>query len=161
MKGWVDLGQNPVVLNTGPFDWESNALTNANSFLNKGKSAIAPLINGPEVLSSASDKAKLFPKNLSKNSNLNDLGIFLPVYPSKTNLKQHNISITPKMVKTVIVNLDSSNASGPECIKDESVEFWKIWNICALLLGTWDTTVVGTQGKVLICEAFRSFKNAL
>ena len=110
-------------MNTGRFDWESNALTNANSFLNKGKSAIAPLINGPEVLSSASDKAKLFPKNLSKNSNLNDLGIFLPVYPSKTNLKQHNISITPKMVKKVIVNLDSSNVSGPECIKDESVEF--------------------------------------
>ena len=32
----------------------------ANSVLNKGKSAIPPLLNGPEVLSSASDKAKLF-----------------------------------------------------------------------------------------------------
>ena len=32
----------------------------ANSVLNKGKSAIPPLFNGPEVLSSASDKAKLF-----------------------------------------------------------------------------------------------------
>ena len=30
----------------------------ANSVLNKGESAIAPLFNGPEVLSSASDKAK-------------------------------------------------------------------------------------------------------
>ena len=29
----------------------------ANSVLNKGKSAIPPLFNGPEVLSSASDKA--------------------------------------------------------------------------------------------------------
>ena len=32
----------------------------ANSVLNKGKSAIPPLFNGPEVLSSASDKEKLF-----------------------------------------------------------------------------------------------------
>ena len=47
----------------------------ANSVLNKGKSAIPPLFKGPEVLSSASDKAKLFPKNFSKNSNLHDSGI--------------------------------------------------------------------------------------
>ena len=39
----------------------------ANSVLNKGKSAIPPLFNGPEVLSSASDKAKLFAKNFSEN----------------------------------------------------------------------------------------------
>ena len=44
----------------------------ANSVLNKGKSAIPPLFNGPEVLSSASDKAKLFAENFSKNSNLYD-----------------------------------------------------------------------------------------
>ena len=34
----------------------------------------------------------------------------------RTNLKLHNISITPKMVKKVITNLDSSKASGPDCI---------------------------------------------
>ena len=70
----------------------------ANSVLNKGKSAIPPLFNGPEVLSSASDKAKLFAKNFSKNSNLDDSGISLPVFPSRTNLKLHNISITPKIL---------------------------------------------------------------
>ena len=37
----------------------------ANSVLNKGKSATSPLFNGPEVLSSPSDKAKLFAKNFS------------------------------------------------------------------------------------------------
>ena len=42
----------------------------ANNVLNKGKSAIPPLFNHPEVLSSASDKAKLFAQNFSKNSNL-------------------------------------------------------------------------------------------
>ena len=88
----------------------------ANSVLNKGKSAIPPLLNGPEVLSSASDKAKLFAKNFSKNSNLDDSGISLPVLPCRTNLKLHNLSITLKMVKKVITNLDLSNASGPDCI---------------------------------------------
>ena len=39
----------------------------ANSVLNKGKSAIPPLFNGSEVLSSASDKAKLFAENFSLN----------------------------------------------------------------------------------------------
>ena len=88
----------------------------ANSLLNKGKCAIPPLFNGPEVLSSASDKAKLFAKTFSKNSNLDDSGISLPVLPSRTNLKLHNISITPKMVKKVTTNLDSSKASGADCI---------------------------------------------
>ena len=71
----------------------------ANNVLNKSKSAIPPLFNGPEVLSSASDKPKLFAKSFSKNSNLDDSGVSLPVFPSRTNLKLHNISITPKMVK--------------------------------------------------------------
>ena len=88
----------------------------ANSGLNKGKSAIPPLFNGPEVLSSASNKAKLFAENISKNSNLDDSGISLPGFPSRTNLKLHNISVTPKMVKKVIMNLDLSKASGPDCI---------------------------------------------
>ena len=67
------------------------------------------------MLSSASDKAKLFAENFSKNSNLDDSGIAFPVFPSRTNLKLH-ISITPKMVKKVIMNLDLSRASGPDCI---------------------------------------------
>ena len=40
----------------------------------------------------------------------------LPVFPSGTNLKLHNISVTPKMVKKVIRNLDLSKASGLEYI---------------------------------------------
>ena len=82
----------------------------------KGKSAIPPLIKGPEMLSSASDKAKLFAKNFCKNSNLDHAGISLPAFPSRTNPKLHNISVTPKIVKSVITNLDSSRASGPDCI---------------------------------------------
>ena len=88
----------------------------ANSILNKSKSAIPPQFNRPKVLSSASDKAKLFAENFSKNSNLDDSGISLPVFPSTNNLKLYNISITPKMVKKVITSLDSTKASGPDCI---------------------------------------------
>ena len=70
-----------------------------NSVLNKDKPAIPPLFNRPDVLSSASVKAKLFAENFSKNSNLDDLGVSLPVFPSRTNVKLNNISVTPKMVK--------------------------------------------------------------
>ena len=87
----------------------------ANSVLNKGKSVIPPLFNGPEVLSSASDKAELFAKNFSLNSHLDDSGISLPVFPCRTNLKLH-VSVTPKILKKVITNLDLSKASGPDCI---------------------------------------------
>ena len=68
------------------------------------------------MLSSASDKAKLLADNFSKNSNLDDTRISLPVFPSRTSPKLHNISVTPKIVKKVITNLDLSKASGPNCI---------------------------------------------
>ena len=51
----------------------------ANSVLNKGKSAIPPLFNSPEVLSSASEKAKLFTKIFSMDSNLDNSGISLTI----------------------------------------------------------------------------------
>ena len=89
---------------------------NANSALIKGKSAITPLFNEPEVLPSTSNKTKLFVKNFSRNSNLDYSGISLPVFPCRTNLKLHNIFITPKMVKKVITNYDSSKASGSDVI---------------------------------------------
>ena len=78
----------------------------ANSVLRKGKSAVPPLFNGLEVLSSASDKAKLFAENLSRNSNRDDSGMSLPVFPSRTYLTLHNIFVTPKIVKKVAMNLE-------------------------------------------------------
>ena len=88
----------------------------ANSVLNKGRSAIPHLFNNPEMLSSASDKAQLFAENFSKNSNLDDSGISLPVFPCRTTLKLHNIFVTAKTVKKVMTNLDLSKASGPDSI---------------------------------------------
>ena len=48
-----------------------------NSVLNKSKSTIPPLFNNP-------DKAKLFPENFSRNSNLDDSDISLLVILSRT-----------------------------------------------------------------------------
>ena len=75
-----------------------------------------PPINDSEVLPSASDKAKLFAENFSKNSTLDDSGISLPVFPSRTNFKLHNICVSPNMFKKVIMNLNLPKASGPDCI---------------------------------------------
>ena len=47
---------------------------------------------------------------------LENVDISLPVFPSRTNLKQHNISVTPKMVRKVAMNFDLSKTSGPDCI---------------------------------------------
>ena len=60
-----------------PETWLSGHPGIANSVQNKGKSAIPPLFNDLEVLSSASDKTRLSAKNFSKNSNLDDSGISL------------------------------------------------------------------------------------
>ena len=67
-------------------------------------------------MSPAFDKAKLFAKNFSKNSNLDESCIPLPIFPSRNNLKLHNISVTPKMIKNVITNLDLLKTSNPDCI---------------------------------------------
>ena len=42
--------------------------------------------------------------------------ISVPVFPSRNNLKLHNISVTTKVVKKTLTNLDSSKASGLDCI---------------------------------------------
>ena len=65
----------------------------------------------------------MFPKNFSNNSNLDDSGIFLPVFPSRTNLKLHNLSVElsifhifPNIITKIIKNLDLPKASSPDCI---------------------------------------------
>ena len=77
---------------------------------------IPSIFNSSELLYSASDKGKLFAKNFSKNSNLENSSIHLPAFPPRPNLKVHNISVTPKVVKKVMINLDLPKTSGPDCI---------------------------------------------
>ena len=58
----------------------------ADSVLNTDKSAITPIFNDPEVLSSTSNKIK-------NSTPVDGSGISLPVFSSKTNLKLYNISV--------------------------------------------------------------------
>ena len=62
------------------------------------------------------EKGYLKLSNFSERSNLDDSGIFLPAFLSRTNLKLPNISVTPKLVKKVITDLDLSKVSGSDCI---------------------------------------------
>ena len=156
----------------------------ANSVLNKGKSATPPLYD-PEVLSFASDKAKLFPENFSKDSYLDDSGISLLVFPSRTNLKLHNISVTAKMVKKVIMNLDLSNAPSPDCIpvvvlkscepglsnvlvklfhkcpnKSCFPECWKFSSVITVFMNVGESLLLKTTALlVLFLWLLKSFKN--
>ena len=75
-------------------------------FLAKVNLPLTSLFNGAEVFSSES---KVF-------SNLNDTGMSLPAFPSRTNVKLHNIPRIARLIKKVITNLNSSKASGLDCI---------------------------------------------
>ena len=67
------------------------------------------------MLSYACDKAKLLLKTFLRTLILKTIS-FPIVFSSRTNLKLHNLSITPMMVKKVIMNLDLPKASGPDCV---------------------------------------------
>ena len=119
----------------------------ANSVLNRGKSALPHLVNGLEMLSSASDKAKLLAENFSKNSNVDESGISLLTFPSRTNLKLHNTSATPKMVEKVIMNLDLSKASGPDYIPAVILKNCEPELSYILQPNLYNTTTFGTTQK--------------
>ena len=55
-------------------------------------------------------------KKFLKNFNLDDPGISLSAFPSRTNPKLHNVHVTPKLVKKVMTNFYLPKVSGPECI---------------------------------------------
>ena len=57
-----------------------------------------PLFSCTQVLSSASDKTKLFAEIFSENSNLDDSRICLPAFSSRTNMKLRDIPLIPMLV---------------------------------------------------------------
>ena len=78
------------------------------------ESAILPLFIDTEVSLSAFDNRIDF-QDCWKLI-LMTWGYFLPTFSSRTNLKLHNIPVTPSLDKKVITNLDSSKVSGPDSI---------------------------------------------
>ena len=127
----------------------------------------------------------MFAKHFFKNSNLKNSGIPLPLFPCRTNVKLHNISVTLKMVKKVILNLDSSKVSASDCIpvvvlKNRWLEFSyklaKLFSMCLMesyFPDCWKVTLVvaifqnlgqGLQLKTTALSVFflwfiKSFKN--
>ena len=59
------------------------------------------------MLSSVSDKAKLFAKNFSKNSNLDDSGISLPIFPTRSNTDNTDESLIHLKSKIKDIGLSS------------------------------------------------------
>ena len=68
------------------------------------ESATLPPFKGQQILSTALYKARLF-----------DSGMSLPAFLSWNSLKLHDIPVTPKMVKTIITDIDSSIAFDLDC----------------------------------------------
>ena len=66
--------------------------------------------------SSSLDKARLFAKMFSSNSNLDDSGDSLPDCPILTNIKISNLNITSLEVTKFIRKLETSKAVGPDQI---------------------------------------------
>ena len=87
-----------------------------NSVLNRGKSTIPPLFNGPEVLTTSTDKANLFARNFSYNSTLDHSYQLLPDFPSRTEHRLTSRKITARMVSHAIYHLDTCKATGPDRI---------------------------------------------
>ena len=110
----------------------------------------------------------MFAENFSKNSKLEDPGISLPAFPSRTNLKLHNTSATPKMVEKVITNLDSSQASDPGCIpvvvlKSCEPEFLyipaELFNMClkeSCFPDCWKISLVVPVGKMSTAKNYHT-----
>ena len=55
----------------------------------------------------------MFAEIFSKNSNLDDSGMYLPVFSSRINMRLHNVPVTLDLVKKVITDLDFSKVICP------------------------------------------------
>ena len=62
------------------------------------------------------DKARLLNDNFVQNSHLDYSCISLPTFNSGTYLRLHSISQSPRLVKKIITNLDSSKDSDLDSI---------------------------------------------
>ena len=65
------------------------------------------------VLSSTLEKIKMFAEIFSKNPNLDDLGMYLPVFSFRIIMRLHNVPVTIDLVKKVIIDLDFSKVICP------------------------------------------------
>ena len=88
----------------------------AKIILRKGKFTLPPGFNAAKARLFSSSKTNWCDENFSNNFNLDDSGIYLPVFLCGNNRKLYIIAITPKLVKKVTIIFDSSKLPGLDCI---------------------------------------------
>ena len=88
----------------------------AKIILRKGKFTLPPGFNAAKARLFSSSKTNWCDENFSNNFNLDDSGIYLPVFLCGNNRKLYIIAITPKLVKKVTIIFDSSKLPGFDCI---------------------------------------------
>ena len=92
------------------------------------------LLNDPVLLSSASIKQNYFAKIFSKISDLDDSNISSLVFPSRTYLKLHNISVSPKMVQKMVQTLIHTSWNFHICLKVSCFpDCWKVSSVVPVL----------------------------
>ena len=131
--------------------------------MGNGKGSIPTIINGPEVIASSSDKAKLFASNFSSNSTLDDQGHSLPDFPPLTDNYLSEVNITARDVGKLIDALDTTKSTGPDnipsivlkkicpevapilaklfnrCLREKHFpDSWKISNVCPVYKNSGD-----------------------
>ena len=82
----------------------------------KGKFTLPPVFIAAKARLFLSSKTNSCDENFFNNFNLDDSDIYLHVFPFGNNRKLYIIAITPKLVKKVTINFDSSKLPRPDCI---------------------------------------------
>ena len=125
--------------------------------LNRGKSPIPAIINGPGVISSSLDKAKVFGSIFASNSSRDDFNYPLPDIPSRTDCLVSDFRISVREVSRQVHDLESTKATGPDqvpvvvlknfspeispileklfnrCVKEKCVpSSWKVSSVCPI-----------------------------
>lgn len=81
--------------------------------MNRGKSAVHTIINGPEAISYTTDKAKQFASIFASNSVIDDeKNIRFPTFRVSLNTIRIIFSIISPEISSLIKRLDPKNASG-------------------------------------------------
>ena len=120
----------------------------------ESKSAIPPLLNGSELLSSASYKAEMFAEDFSKDSNLDDSGISLPLHKNIQLMRECSI-LGPRLFLLYINDLLDdficdfaiyADATTLYCKCDQASNLWQQAELASELESDLQETVDWSKG---------------
>ena len=87
------------------------------TYTNKAREFIISKKLGPNRFQKIADIVLNKSKSCRSQAKTGISGISVPVFPSRSDLKLHNIPVTPKIVRKVVTSLDTSKAPSPDCIQ--------------------------------------------